>query len=157
MQLWTNETFTEFAIRFNEFGFVVTSNSESLFTKIIDESDCTDSHCYDWRRTITEWVNFYLCNLSNSPERELGVASSNKSFSDRSSFTIGSSKLASITKPGLKLTSALADLVECKYCNLRYVLLEECQDHEAFWHPFEIDISGNHHQQLTTQTPKQVS
>ncbi|HEX9318716.1 MAG TPA: hypothetical protein VF884_07250 [Nitrososphaeraceae archaeon] len=150
MQLWTDETFTDFAIRFNDLGFVATSNSNALFTKIIDESDCTDSHCYDWGHTLTEWVNFYLCNLSNYLEREVGSGFNNKGFSDSRSFTTGG--LTSITRSGLKLTSSTADFVKCKYCNLRYALFEECQDHEAFWHTLEISNDWNRHQ-LTTESP----
>ena len=66
MELWTDKTFTHFAIRFNEIGFVAASNSKTIFMEIIDERPCNDCITYDWKRTLTEWVNIYLRKSTNS-------------------------------------------------------------------------------------------
>jgi hypothetical protein len=137
MQLWTDDTFTDFAIRFNEFGFVVTSNSKSLFSKIIDESDCGDKHSHDWRYTLTEWVNFYLCNLSNSCRKAPGAPGS----SERRSFKSG--RMKSFIQSGLEITNHEDDSLKCRYCNLRYAIPEECEDHIEFWHNLELNNKPN--------------
>jgi len=136
MQLWSDRTFTEFAIRLNEIGFVAVSNNETVFSEIMDELPCNDAHYHDWRRTLTEWVNSFLRNLHGS-EYELGSST----WTPESQLSARG--LVSISKSysNYMLSQLPSFLLRCECCNLNYVISEEYEAHQHLWHSQQTDKS----------------
>ena len=129
MELWTDKTFTHFAIRFNEIGFVAASSSKTLFTKIIDELPCNDRITYDWKLTLSEWVNVYLRKSTNS-KYEFETVGKVSSHRGPTANLISPSAAYSEHRP-----SQLSYLLlRCDDCHLNYVISEELEDHQRLWH-----------------------
>lgn len=129
MELWTDKTFTHFAIRFNEIGFVAASNSKTIFTEIIDELPCNDCITYDWKRTLTEWVNIYLRKSTNSKYK---FETDGKASRHQGSTAILISPSAACSKhPPSQLFWLL---LRCDDCHLNYVISEELEAHQRLWH-----------------------
>ncbi len=71
IQLWTDETEAEFAILLKNSHYVIKTNEKTAFTKMIDESAFMQGYSYDWKYTLSQWVNYHfgnqvLVNLSES-------------------------------------------------------------------------------------------
>ena len=62
MELWSNDTFSEFAIKFNSTSVVTTSNNSDAIVKMIDECPYKEGYDVDWRYTLSQWVVYYLAN-----------------------------------------------------------------------------------------------
>lgn len=60
-KLWTDDANAEFAIFLNS-KFVIKTNQNANYSKIIDESPCMQGYTYDWKHTLTHWVNFHYGN-----------------------------------------------------------------------------------------------
>ena len=61
MELWSNDSLTEFAIKFNSIFEVKTSNDLETRTKI-DECLYRSGYEFDWHYTLSQWVVYYLAN-----------------------------------------------------------------------------------------------
>lgn len=61
MQLWTDDTNNEFAIFLNS-KYVIRTNQSANYTKVIDESPCMEGYTYDWKHTLSHWVNYHFGN-----------------------------------------------------------------------------------------------
>ena len=61
MQLWTDDTSNEFAIFLNS-KYVIRTNQSANYTKVIDESPCIQGYTYDWKHTLSHWVNYHFGN-----------------------------------------------------------------------------------------------
>ena len=133
MELWSNDSLSEFAIKFNSTIVVTTSNNPDAIVKMIDECPYKEGYDVDWRYTLSQWVVYYLANkyavLINSK------ISIQKEFNIRDDEEIDVSLYPPVNptikvknkpppKPGLK----------CHFCNLKYCLEEERKQHEEFWH-----------------------
>jgi hypothetical protein len=135
MELWSNDILTEFAIKFNSAIVVKTFDNPDLTIKMIDESPYKDGYDLDWHYTLSQWVIYYLANkyvvsldskIHKQKEFEIHNDEDNEvSFSSytRANDTI-KVKRKQPPKPGLK----------CHFCNLKYCLEEERNEHEEFWH-----------------------
>ena len=89
----------------------------------------------DWRYTLSQWVVYYLANkygvLINSKisiQKEFNIRDDEYHEVDDSLYAPVNPtikvKNKPPPKPGLK----------CRYCNLKYCLEEEREQHEEFWH-----------------------
>ena len=135
MELWSNDTFSEFAIKFNSTIVVTTSNNSDAIVKMIDECPYKEGYDVDWRYTLSQWVVYYLANkygvLINSKisiQKEFNIRDDEDHEVDDSLYAPVNRaikvKNKPPPKPGLK----------CRYCNLKYCLEEERNQHEEFWH-----------------------
>jgi hypothetical protein len=61
MQLWTDHTNNEFAILLNS-KYVIRTSQNANYTKMIDESPCMQGYTYDWKHTLSHWVNYHYGN-----------------------------------------------------------------------------------------------
>ena len=61
MQLWTDDTNNEFAI-FQNSKYAIRTNQSTNYTKVIDESPCMQGYTYDWKHTLSHWVNYHFGN-----------------------------------------------------------------------------------------------
>jgi hypothetical protein len=131
MELWTDDTFSEFGLKFNSKVVVKTSEIANLI-KMIDESPYKDGYDYDWHYTLSQWVIFYLSNKyahaldSKVPrQKEFKTGADEKYDNSLSAYQYESQPRRKPTpKPVLK----------CHFCNLKYCLDVERKDHEEFWH-----------------------
>ena len=135
MELWSNDILTEFAIKFNSAIVVKTSDNPDLTIKMIDESPYKDGYDFDWHYTLSQWVIYYLANkyvvsLDSKiyKQKEFEIHNDEDNEVDSSSYTRVNDtikvKRKLPPKPGLK----------CHFCNLKYCLEEERNEHEEFWH-----------------------
>lgn len=124
MELWTNDTLSEFGIKLNSELVLKTGQTANL-TKMIDESFYKDGYNQEWHYTLSQWVIFYFANKyltqKDFGQKELLTAQNDKPDSNDSSEAFGTFRKRA--KPGLK----------CHFCNLKYCLEEERVDHEQFW------------------------
>ena len=135
MELWSNDILTEFAIKFNSAIVVKTSDNPDLILKMIDESPYKDGYDLDWHYTLSQWVIYYLANkyvvsLDSKiyKQKEFDIHNVEDNEVNISSYTRVNDtikvKRKLPPKPGLK----------CHFCNLKYCLEEERNEHEEFWH-----------------------
>ena len=135
MELWSNDILTEFAIKFNSAIVVKTSDDPDLILKMIDESPYKDGYDLDWHYTLSQWVIYYLANkyvvsLDSKiyKQKEFEIHNDEDNEVNISSYTRVNDtikvKRKLPPKPGLK----------CHFCNLKYCLEEERNEHEEFWH-----------------------
>ena len=135
MELWSNDILTEFAIKFNSAIVVKTSDNPDLIIKMIDESPYKDGYDFDWHYTLSQWVIYYLANkyvvsLDSKiyKQKEFDIHNDEDNEVNISSYTRVNDtikvKRKLPPKPGLK----------CHFCNLKYCLEEERNEHEEFWH-----------------------
>jgi hypothetical protein len=61
MQLWADDTNNELAI-FLSSKYVIRTNQSANYTKVIDESPCMEGYTYDWKHTLSHWVNYHFGN-----------------------------------------------------------------------------------------------
>jgi hypothetical protein len=129
MELWSNDTFSEFAIKFNSQMVVKTSENKYLI-KLIDESPYKDGYDYDWHYTLSQWVIYYLSNkyLISKNTRQKEFHTADKDEYDTSLRDYQYVGLKPIRKPTPK------PRLKCRFCNLKYCLEAERKDHEEFWH-----------------------
>jgi len=130
MELWSNDSLTEFAIKFNSIFEVKTSNDLETMTKI-DECLYRSGYEFDWHYTLSQWVVYYLANkfttlLGSKVQKEFDIR--NEEYNeDYGLYDVSLAikvKNKPPPKPGLK----------CHFCNLKYCLEEERKQHEEFWH-----------------------
>jgi hypothetical protein len=150
MQLWTDDTSNEFAIFLNS-KYVIRTNQSANYTKVIDESPCMQGYTYDWKHTLSHWVNYHFgnqvtVNIANAST----VDNSKTEFLDVQTLKGPDSKLKAEAKvrrlhltyfdhPKNKSESKAkikpkTETLKCHYCNLKYFLDEERKEHEKFWH-----------------------
>src|SRR5437867_2500538 len=74
MQLWTDDTISEFAIIYRS-QIAIRTKELAQFTKMIDESPYREGYDLNWGHTLSQWVVFYLANkyanilLGSNPEK----------------------------------------------------------------------------------------
>ena len=139
IQLWTDDSSSEFAIFLNS-NYMIRTNQEVKYTKIIDESVCLQGFSYDWKHTLSQWVTYLFGNQFTLPEnldisnfQQPAESDQNKNnfkhIRPHDLLRSSSKKLASKTKPKLK-----PKLLKCNFCNLKFCIDEERSEHEKFWH-----------------------
>lgn len=62
MKLWSNDLFSEFAIKFNSVVVAKTSDNSDAIVKMIDERPYKTGYEIDWHYTLSQWVIYYLAN-----------------------------------------------------------------------------------------------
>lgn len=135
MELWSDNILSEFAIKFNSSIVVSTSNNSDVLVKRLDERPHKTGYDFNWYYTLSQWVIYYLANKyvisldsKISEAKEFKINSDENNEVDSSSYTQVNDtikvKNKPAPKPGLK----------CHFCNLKYCLEEERNEHEEFWH-----------------------
>lgn len=148
IQLWTDDTTTEFAI-FLDSNIVIKTNQDVQYTKKIDESVCMQGYTYDWKHTLSQWVNFLFANQFQLAPEKLHISNSPviavESVQDKKitlrKIRIPRPRNYSKTKTKLNQASSQKvkpNLIKCNYCNLKYYIDEERTEHEKFWHADKI-------------------
>ena len=132
MELWSNDSLTEFAIKFNSI-FEVTTSDHPEAMAMIEECPYRSGYEFDWHYTLSQWVVYYLANKftallasRTSVQKEFNIQD-DKDCEVYSSYNVSlviKVKNKSPPKPGLK----------CHFCKLKYCLEEEREQHEEFWH-----------------------
>jgi hypothetical protein len=132
VQLWTDNSFSEFAIVYDS-RIVARTKQDANYNRMIDESSYVDGYQYDWNYTLSQWVPFYFSNkyisqalgrrkVAHKFKMEVGSDIDNH---QNSLFRVRERRVGQAKpKPVLK----------CHFCNLRYFVEEERTDHEKFWH-----------------------
>jgi hypothetical protein len=125
MELWTNDTFSEFGIKLNSQLVVETRETANLI-KMIDETTFKDGYDHEWRYTLAQWIVSYLANkyLTSIESGQKGFQTVPDVNSDGNGTVEPFGSHRKRVKAGLK----------CHFCNLKYCLEEERRDHEQFWH-----------------------
>ena len=139
MELWSNDSLTEFAIKFNSVFEVTTSNDPETMTKMIDEFPYRSGYEIDWHYTLSQWVVYYLANKftvlltsKTSIQKEFNIPDDddNEIYNSYNVSLVIKVKNKPPPKKGLK----------CHFCNLKYCLEEEREQHEEFWHSNKIKM-----------------
>jgi hypothetical protein len=150
MQLWTDDTSNEFAIFLNS-KYVIRTNQSANYTKVIDESPCMQGYTYDWKHTLSHWVNYHFGNqVTVNIANACTVDNSKTEFLDVQTLKGPDTKLKAEAKvrrlhltyfdhPKNKSESKAkikpkTETLKCHYCNSKYFLDEERKEHEKFWH-----------------------
>ena len=136
MELWSNDSLTEFAIKFNSIFEVTTSDDLETMTKI-DECPYRLGYEIDWHYTLSQWVVYFLANKftalldsKTTAQKEFNIREDND-CEVYSLYNVGlviKVKNKPPPKPGFK----------CHFCNFKYCLEEEREQHEEFWHSNKI-------------------
>jgi hypothetical protein len=136
VELWSNDSLTEFAIKFNSAIVVNSSNNPNAIVKMIDECPYKEGYEVGWRYTLSQWVVYFLANkyavLINSKisiQKEFNIRDEDDNEIHSSCLVIKVKNKPPL-KPGLK----------CHFCNLKYCLEEEREQHEEFWHSNKIKM-----------------
>jgi hypothetical protein len=139
MELWSNNSLTEFAIKFNSTIVVKSSNNPDALVKMIDECPYKEGYDVDWRYTLSQWVVYYLANkyavLINSKipvQKEFNIRDDDDNEIDALYPPVSLAIKVKNKPPKLGL--------KCHFCNLKYCLEEEREQHEEFWHSNKIKI-----------------
>jgi predicted oxidoreductase len=136
MELWSNDILTEFAIKFNSIIVVTTSNNLDAMGKI-DVCPYRPGYEFDWHYTLSQWVVYFLANKftallesKTSVQKEFNIRDEddNEIYSSHNVSLVIKVKNKLPPKPGLK----------CHFCNLKYCLEQEREQHEEFWHSNKI-------------------
>ena len=136
MELWSNDSVTEFAIKFNSIFEVTTSDDTKTMTKI-DECRYRLGYEFDWHYTLSQWIVYFLANKfttlldsKTSMQKEFNIPDEdgNEIYSSNNVNLVIKLKNKLPPKPGLK----------CHFCNLKYCLEEEREQHQEFWHSNKI-------------------
>jgi hypothetical protein len=140
IQLWTDDANAEFAI-FSNSKFVIKTNQNANYSKIIDESPFMQGYRYDWKHTLMHWVNYHygngvFVNLTDvSPvdtqDSLIQTQKKPKAKAIRYHNLMHSKPRISNTESKTKLKP---ELLKCHFCNLKYVMEVERREHEKFWH-----------------------
>lgn len=140
MQLWTDDTVSEFAIIYDS-RIVIKTKEHATFSKMIDESPYKAGYDLNWGYTLSQWVVFYLAN--KYAKILLGSEDATPQFKieldpdSPDADTDLDSRLSWSYKPSIRLrpkTNQQKPILKCHFCNLKYCLEEERKDHEEFWH-----------------------
>jgi hypothetical protein len=139
MELWTNDTLSEFAIMLNS-SPVASTSQESKYTTIIDESPYVAGYDSNWSYTLDKWIVFYFSNKytgflgsqKRSKQEEFRLEPNSEFYDNEFDTSIPGfipglgpiPRYISKPRPGLK----------CHFCNLKYNTEEERKEHEEFWH-----------------------
>ena len=133
MELWSNDSLTEFSIKFNTIFKVTTADDPGSMTKI-DECLYRPGYEFDWHYTLSQWVIYFLANKftalldSKNIQKEFNIRDDEDNEIDNSLYPPVNRaikvKNKPPPKPGLK----------CHFCKLKYCLEEEREQHEEFWH-----------------------
>ena len=138
MELWSNDILTEFAIKFNSIIVVTTSNNLDAMGKI-DVCPYRPGYEFDWHYTLSQWVVYFLANKftalldsKTSVQKEFNIRDEdgNEIYNSHNVSLVIKVKNKLPPKPGLK----------CHFCNLKYSLEEEREQHEEFWHSNKIKM-----------------
>lgn len=134
MELWANESLSEFAIKFDSDTVVKTSGDANI-SRMIDNAHFKSGYDFDWHYTLSEWVVYYLTNkyLANNYTNETGSKSS-KQKSNAGKLDNYLSTYVDKLKLRVKRKTVPKRGLKCHYCNLKYCLEEERTEHEGFWH-----------------------
>jgi len=149
IQLWADDTSSQFAIFLNS-KYVIRTDEKAKYSKLIDESVCLQGYDYDWKHTLSQWVMYLFGNkltLPNKPQilnLQKDVVESDKSKKESKHFHIPrphnlrkSSTNISKTQTKAKSKSKPA-VIRCNFCNLKFCIDEERDEHERFWHSREL-------------------
>jgi hypothetical protein len=142
IQLWTDDSSSEFAIFINS-NCTIRTNQEVKYTKIVDESVCLQGFSYDWKHTLSQLVTYLFGNQIALPDKlgisnlqQVAVTDQNKNELKRvrvpqphNSLRIYNKTSTPKTRPTLK-----PKLVKYNFCNLKFYIDEERNEHEIFWH-----------------------
>jgi hypothetical protein len=126
IELWTNDSFSEFGIKLNS-ETVVTTRQDAILIKLIDKTKHNNSYDRQWQYTLAQWTIFYLANrhLTSKFSKKTNFKGVLIDQIDRQSMDFYDQYLPKKRpRPQLK----------CHYCNLKYCLETQRQEHEEFWH-----------------------
>ena len=110
-------------------------DNSDVLVKRLDERPYKTGYDFNWYYTLSQWVIYYLANkyvialdskISEAKEFQINSDKNNEvdsSLYARVNDTI-KVKNKPAPKPGLK----------CHFCNLKYCLEVERNEHEEFWH-----------------------
>jgi hypothetical protein len=134
MELWSNDSLTEFIIKFNSVIVVTTSTNPDAMTKI-DECPYRSGYDFDWHYTLSQWVVYFLANKftalldsKTSLQKEFNIRDDEDSEVNVSLYIPVNRAIKMKSKPRPKPG------LKCHFCNLKYCLEEERKQHEEFWH-----------------------
>jgi hypothetical protein len=124
IQLWTDETFSQFAISFNTHIIVKTDENVS-YTNMIDETSYVTGYDINWHYTLAQWVIYYFSDK---------YISQVKSSGDQPRSFVSRNKLKFVGRIGRKAKARQKAELKCHFCNLKCCIEEERSEHEKFWH-----------------------
>ena len=132
MQLWTDKTFTQFALSFNS-QIIVKTDENVSYTNMIDETSYVAGYEINWHYTLAQWVIFYFSDKYIAQAKSTGDQA-------RAFVSQNSDKLRFVGRIGRKAREAKqrAEL-KCHFCNLKYCIGEERLEHEKFWHSKKLN------------------
>ena len=114
VELWTNESESEFAIIAK--SNVLAKTGDGNFTRNIDKSWFDKNKIYDWNLMIHKWITFYFSNKYLPEQMDQG------GFPKIKFLPVGSSD------------KRIRPKIKCSFCGLKFYGIDDRQEHEAVWH-----------------------
>ena len=133
IQLWTDKTFSQFAISINS-QIIVKTDENVSYTNMIDETSYVTGYDINWHYTLAQWVIYYFSDK---------YITQVKSSSDqpRAFVSQNTNKLRFVGRIGRKAKARQKAELKCHFCNLKYCIEEERSEHEKFWHSKKLKVS----------------
>ncbi len=138
VQLWTDDTYNDFAIVLKPY-ILARTDEKTKYTKVVDESDQGDRYSYDWKYTLSQWVNYHfgnqvLVNISETTSILTPEPQKQKIIKNQK----GMKYYLLRSKPTSPIIDSTLELkpkgLKCHFCNLKYCLDDERKQHEEIWH-----------------------
>lgn len=142
IQLWTDETNTEFAIFLENSHYLIRTNQVGKYTRMVDESPYVDGYSYDWKYTLSQWVSYHFGNhlqllshnLDLSHNQPLQASETKEKEKEKTGIRIKITRIYNIFRRLRPEPKLKPKLLKCHFCNLKYYMDEELKEHEKFWH-----------------------
>ena len=129
IQLWTDETNTEFAIFLQNSHYLIRTNQIGKYTRMVDESPYMDVYTNDWKYTLSQWVSYRFGNhlrqnlhlsQNQSPQATDKDTKKKEEKKEKTGNTMRFTWIYNIFS-GLKPQPELEPkLLKCQFCNLIY-------------------------------------
>ena len=137
MELWSNDSLAEFAIKFNSIFEVTTSDDPETMT-MIDECPYRSGYEFDWHYTLSQWVVYFLTNKFTA-SLDSKIIQKEFNIPDDDHCEVYSLYNVSLAIK-VKNKPAPKPVLKCHFCNLKYCLEEEREQHEEFWRSNKIKM-----------------
>ena len=139
MELWTDDTLSEFAIVLNS-NSVASTSQESKYTRIIDESPYVAGYDSNWSYILKQWIVFYFSNKytgflgsqNRSNQEEFRLEPNSEFYHNE--YDTSMPGFIPALGPIPRYISKPKPRLKCHFCNLNYNTEEKRKDHDEFWH-----------------------
>ena len=138
MQLWSNASETEYALRLaiaptdeHEEFFLATTDPEEIYGHVVAETDYLDDLREGWDFTLKNFITQYKFTVQRRPQEPY---LKNESMSSESPSLSEMKSKDSAGRQKMPYTIRLVPYLKCHYCKLEFHDVNLRREHELEWH-----------------------